>query len=97
MLPGMDLSQQRLNWVFYPPLQNRGIAVCGDVQLLGTTSIVSKFLTLSRTYRNLPSHTGVTLYLTLYQIDENYLDNDQLFISVDGTRYTAGNMSDDSA
>lgn len=52
---------------------------------------------MNRTFTNLPRHTGVALYFTFWQIDENYFPNDSLAFVLNGVRYTVNNITNISA
>lgn len=67
--------------------------MCNDTEIIGTTSIRSKFLEMRRRYTGLPSHSGVIVYFTLYQIDENYLANNSLTFTLGSQTYTVDNIT----
>lgn len=48
---------------------------------------------MRRTYSGLPSHTGVILYFTLYQIDDDYLANNSLTFSLGSQVYGVDNVT----
>jgi hypothetical protein len=74
-------------------LQNSGIDTCGNTQIIGSSQIRFKFLTMSRLFTNLPSHTGAILYFTFYQIDDNYFPNNSLSFVFNGNTYTQDNLT----
>lgn len=88
----MALDNQTIVWTFYPNLQNRGIAQCGNVEFIGSSTVQFNFLTMSRQFTSLPAHTGVVLYFTLYQIDGNYLNSSSLFFTFNNQRYDINNI-----
>lgn len=66
---------------------------CNTSQILGTTEIKSKFLSMRRQFTGLPEHTGVLLYFTLFQIDDNYLPNGSLSFTLGDKKYTEDNIT----
>ena len=93
LLADLSLSNQTIAWNFYPNLQNRGIAKCGSVEFIGSSTIQFKFLSMRRQFTNLPQHGGVILYFTLYQIDGNYFDSNSLSFTLNNQTYTASSIT----
>lgn len=58
------------SWNIYPNLQQFGIDSCANRTILGSSTIKFKFLTMSRNYTNLPTHSGVVILMHFYQIDD---------------------------
>lgn len=56
--------------------------------MLGTNIIQSKFLNMYKNFTNLPTHKGVILYFTLFQIDDNYFNDNSLTFKLDSKNYT---------
>jgi len=96
-VPNIPLASQKISWVNYPNLQNRGIDSCGSSEIIGSSTIQYKFLTMSRSFTNLPKHTGVAVYFTFWQIDDNYFPGDNLAFVLSGVRYTVNNITNISA
>jgi hypothetical protein len=88
ILSTIPLSSQAISFKYYPNLQKKGIDMCGSEEIIGTSSIKSKFLKMSRQYTNLNTHTGVILYFTLYQIDDNYFPNNSLSFTLNSKVFT---------
>jgi hypothetical protein len=93
VIPNVSLSTQTIAWTYYPSLPNRGIAQCNSTEFLGSSTIQFKFLTMRRQYTGLPSHAGVVLYFTLFQIDGDYLPNGTLAFDLNGRHYTVDNIT----
>ena len=93
IIPNIALTSQKIAWVNYPNLQNSGIDSCGSSQMIGTSTIKSKFLTMRRQFTSLPAHTGVILYFTFWQIDQNYFPNNNLVFELNGQQYSENNIT----
>ena len=94
LLPSLPLSSQSIDWTYYPPLQNKGMATCNSTPMIGTTSIVSKFLSMWRRFTALPAHKGIIVAFRLYQVDDDYLSDYSLSFTIGGKKYTVDNITD---
>ena len=52
---------------------------------------------MTRNFTNLPSHTGIVLYFTFWQIDDNYFPNNDLVFTLNNQRYTITNITNISS
>lgn len=69
-------------WKIYPRLQNNGIDSCNGKTILGSSSIKFKFLSMSRSFKNLPAHTGIIIFMHFYQIDD-YAKDESVYFKLD--------------
>jgi hypothetical protein len=91
-----NITYPRKSWSLYPNLQNGGLTTCNRVSILGSSDIKFKFLRMKRTYRNLPTHSGVAVAFQFYQIDD-YADDDSVKFTLNNitTVYRPSNLKMD--
>ena len=57
-------------WTFYPKIQNPTKEKCGEQFILGSSKLVYRTLSASRTFKDLPAHRGAIIHFFFYQIDD---------------------------
>jgi hypothetical protein len=62
------------------------VTVCGYYSLVGGITIGVAGSTLKRDFTNLPAHTTIYIYFTMFLIDQALGDLNGYIISVDGER-----------
>lgn len=58
------------DWEMYPRLLNNGSDKCGPYHIFGNSQIKYRKLTFSKTFRNLPKHTDITVHFQFIFIDD---------------------------
>jgi hypothetical protein len=91
-----NVTSPRKSWSLYPNLQNGGFTKCKGTSIIGSSDIKFKFLKMKRTFKNLPSHTGVAVAFQFYQIDDYAEDESVKFILNNSTTiYKPSNLKMD--
>jgi hypothetical protein len=90
-MPNIKTTTQN-TWTLYPNLPNFGIDSCNNATILGTSSLKFKFLSMNRTYTNLPAHNGIALFFNFYQIDD-YAPNNSSVYFILNSKYIPYNSS----